>query len=125
MSEKIEELARALRASLNFEGEDYSGCYSGAETCRSSSCECLDRSREAVRALYPLIAAEMAGVVRDPNLVDQVSRVLAAGWRGNPNMSGDDRDFMPGPMRRRHDDRTATACEYIATAILAHVKTIE
>lgn len=79
-------------------------------------------SVEIARALLPLIAAELAGVARDPKLIDQVSRGLAAGWRGNPNMSGDDRDFMHPSMRRRHDEKSADACEFIAIAIEAHAR---
>lgn len=44
--------------------EDYSGCFSGAEKCSESACECLDRSADAVHALLPIIAAELAGVAR-------------------------------------------------------------
>lgn len=76
----------------------------------------------AYAAALPLIAAELAGVARDPKLIDQVSRGLAAGWRGNPNMSGDDRDFMHPSMRRRHDEKSADACEFIALAIEAHAR---
>lgn len=72
--------------------------------------------------IIPLIAAELAEVARDPKLIDQVSRGLAAGWRGNPNMSGDDRDFMHPSMRRRHDEKSADACEFIALAIEAHAR---
>ena len=78
--------------------------------------------RSCARSILPLIAAELAGVARDPKLIDQVSRGLAAGWRGNPNMSGDDRDFMHPSMRRRHDEKSADACEFIALAIEAHAR---
>jgi len=51
------------------------------------------------------------------DMADIASKIVAQGWRGNPNMSGDDRDFM-GPMqRRRHDDRILEAMSYIAAAI--------
>ena len=79
-------------------------------------------TRLCARAALPLIAAELAGVARDPKLIDQVSRGLAAGWRGNPNMSGDDRDFMHPSMRRRHNEKSADACEFIALAIEAHAR---
>lgn len=46
-------------------------------------------------------------------LVDQASRLMAAGWRGNPNMSGDDRDFMTPSMRRRHDEKVRAVVEFV------------
>ena len=54
---------------------------------------------------------------RVTSMLDVTGRIVAAGWRGNPNMSGDDRDFM-GPMQRaRHDQRVSEALSYIAAAI--------
>jgi hypothetical protein len=54
------------------------------------------------------------------SMADVASRIAALGWRGNPNMSGDDRDFM-GPMqRRRHDERIAEALDYVAAALAAN-----
>ncbi|WP_089177185.1 hypothetical protein [Bosea sp. AS-1] len=50
-------------------------------------------------------------------LIDQTSRLLAAGWRGNPNMSGDDRDFMTPSMRRRHDDKARSVVEFVAASL--------
>ena len=85
-------------------------------------CSCRSGAHELLVKFLPLIAAELAGVARDPKLIDQVSRGLAAGWRGNPNMSGDDRDFMHPSMRRRHDEKSADACEFIALAIEAHAR---
>ncbi|PZR89772.1 MAG: hypothetical protein DI537_20425 [Stutzerimonas stutzeri] len=52
-------------------------------------------------------------------VIDQASRLMAAGWRGNPNMSGDDRDFMPPSMRRKHDDKVRTVVEYVIAALAA------
>jgi hypothetical protein len=49
-------------------------------------------------------------------VIDQASRLMAAGWRGNPNMSGDDRDFMTPSMRRRHDDKTRDIVEFVLAA---------
>ena len=54
------------------------------------------------------------------SMAEVASRIAALGWRGNPNMSGDDRDFM-GPMqRRRHDERIAEALDYVAAALAAN-----
>ena len=41
----------------------------------------------------PSSPPELAGVARTRNSSIK-SRGLAAGWRGSPNMSGDDRDFI-------------------------------
>lgn len=94
-----------------------------SEQAKQERNEKILKAADAAYAIArPLIAAEMAGVARDPKLIDQVSRGLAAGWRGNPNMSGDDRDFMPPSMRRRHNEKSADACEFIALAIEAHAR---
>jgi len=94
-----------------------------SEQAKQERNEKILKAADAAYAIArPLIAAEMAGVARDPKLIDQVSRGLAAGWRGNPNMSGDDRDFMHPSMRRRHDEKSADACEFIALAIEAHAR---
>jgi len=107
IEEHTEAAANVLHGSSSFDGSYTDAC---------------NVSRHIVSALLPLIAAELAGVARDPKLIDQVSRGLAAGWRGNPNMSGDDRDFMHPSMRRRHDEKSADACEFIALAIEAHTR---
>ena len=48
---------------------------------------------------------------------DLIGRIMAAGWRGNPHMSGDDRNFMNGSQRRKHDDQSLAAAEHTAAAI--------
>lgn len=52
-------------------------------------------------------------------LADQASRLMAAGWRGNPNMSGDDRDFMTAGMRRRHDERVRSVVDFVLSQVEA------
>jgi hypothetical protein len=50
-------------------------------------------------------------------IIDQASRLMAAGWRGNPHMSGDDRNFMSPSMRMRHDDKARAVVEFILQAL--------
>ena len=50
---------------------------------------------------------------------DTIGRIMAAGWRGNPHMSGDDRNFMHAAQRRRHDDQCRTLAEHLAATLRA------
>lgn len=69
--------------------------------------------REVARAALE----KAAGAARAQ--ADVLGRIMAAGHRGNPHMSGDDRNFMHGAARRRHDDQSLAAVEHIARAIRA------
>lgn len=50
-------------------------------------------------------------------LLDRASRRMAAGWRGNPHISGDDRNFMHEFMRRRHDEKVRAALQAFCDTI--------
>lgn len=50
---------------------------------------------------------------------DTITRFAASGWRGNPHMSGDDRNFMHSAQRRKHDERFQDVTAYLSEAILS------
>lgn len=68
----------------------------------------LERARREERERCAKVAEDCA---------DMIGRIMGAGWRGNPHMSGDDRNFMHGAQRRRHDDQSLAAAEHTAAAI--------
>jgi len=72
----------------------------------------------AIRAEEKRKALEEAAMVAKAQ-ADMIGRIMSAGWRGNPHMSGDDRNFMQGSTRRLHDDRAFAAAEHCAAAIRA------
>lgn len=78
-------------------------------------------ARNADLTLQPLYATPPATPVQPTasveKVIDQASRMMAAGWRGNPNMSGDDRDFMTPSMRRRHDDKVRQVVEFVIASL--------
>lgn len=86
-----------------------------------------------VRPLYatPSTAEEVSRRAREEAAeailaqADTIGRVMAAGWRGNPHMSGDDRNFMHAAQRRRHDDQSRFLAEHLADAIRAIAKPAE
>lgn len=79
------------------------------------ACSCP--SPEAIRARALEEAADVAAAQWDA-----VGRIMAAGWRGNPHMSGDDRNFMYGAARRRIDDQAQEAAAHIAAVIRALIQ---
>lgn len=85
-------------------------------TTRDSAIDILSSALHAERlTTEKRVREECAAKIK--SMTEAVSRIAAQGWRGNPNMSGDDRDFM-GPMqRRRHDERISEAIDFIAAAI--------
>lgn len=76
------------------------------------------QSLTAIREIRAVLASAPAPASGGVDaVIDQASRLMGAGWRGNPNMSGDDRDFMSPSMRRRHDDKVRQVVEFVLASL--------
>ncbi|MBN9453294.1 MAG: hypothetical protein J0I42_15200 [Bosea sp.] len=75
------------------------------------------KAAEFLSALSPPMTNDAPAQASVEAVIDQASRLMAAGWRGNPNMSGDDRDFMSPSMRRKHDDKVREVVEFVLAAL--------
>lgn len=87
----VEDGALKIRAALNFEGEEYAGCFCQADKCSEADCECLRLCREPSRAV---LAIALAALERDALAEQQFSASAIRGANDQPK-GGDANDSGP------------------------------